>query len=94
MPRETVYGSELPFGTDEVNPGAGRAVAEVTWSREAEHVQVVTKCVEASTEGRLVHDDEGIHYTDGFWVTLDRNGINRLIRNLRRARDQAFGRDE
>jgi hypothetical protein len=31
---------------------------------------------------------------DGMYVTLDRSGINRLIRNLRRARDQAFGRDE
>jgi hypothetical protein len=28
------------------------------------------------------------------YVDLTRNGINDLIRNLRRARDQAFGRDE
>jgi hypothetical protein len=28
------------------------------------------------------------------YVTLNRSGINDLIRNLRRARDQAFGRDE
>lgn len=33
-------------------------------------------------------------FYDGFWVDLDRRGINQLIRNLRRARDQAFGRDE
>jgi len=33
-------------------------------------------------------------YADGMFVDLDRRGINRLIRNLRRARDQAFGRDE
>lgn len=33
-------------------------------------------------------------WADGFYVTLDRNGINDLIRHLRRARDQAFGRDE
>lgn len=31
---------------------------------------------------------------EGFYVDLNREGINRLIRNLRRARDQAFGRDE
>lgn len=30
----------------------------------------------------------------GLYATLDREGINQLIRVLRRARDQAFGRDE
>lgn len=29
----------------------------------------------------------------GWYVTLDRDGINRLVRHLRRARDQAFGAD-
>jgi hypothetical protein len=29
----------------------------------------------------------------GPWITLDREGINRLIRSLRRARDQAYGQD-
>lgn len=28
------------------------------------------------------------------WMTLDRHSINRLIRDLRKARDEAFGRDE
>lgn len=31
---------------------------------------------------------------DGFWITLDRYNLNRLIRTLRRARDTAYGRDE
>lgn len=31
---------------------------------------------------------------EGWHVTLDREGINRLIRSLRRARDAAYGRDE
>lgn len=31
---------------------------------------------------------------DGWHADLDRAGVNRLIRTLRRARDQAFGRDE
>jgi len=30
----------------------------------------------------------------GLWGTFDRGGINRLIRALRRARDQAYGKDE
>lgn len=31
---------------------------------------------------------------DGMYISLDRSGINRLIKLLRRARDGAFGRDE
>jgi hypothetical protein len=30
----------------------------------------------------------------GVWGTLDRAGCNRAIRALKRARDQAYGRDE
>lgn len=30
----------------------------------------------------------------GVWVDLDRAGCNKLIRSLRKARDQAYGRDE
>jgi hypothetical protein len=30
----------------------------------------------------------------GLWSTLDRAGINRLIKMLRKARDEAYGRDE
>ena len=30
----------------------------------------------------------------GLWATLDRTGVNRLIRMLRKARDTAFGKDE
>jgi len=30
---------------------------------------------------------------DGWWVDLDRNKINSLIRHLRRGRDQAYGAD-
>jgi hypothetical protein len=35
-----------------------------------------------------------LRVTDGFYVNLDRRGLNDLIRHLRRARDHAFGRDE
>jgi len=31
---------------------------------------------------------------DGSFIDLDRDGINHLIKQLRSARDQAFGRDE
>lgn len=34
-----------------------------------------------------------VHGDDGLYVDLDRAGINRLIRSLRKARDQAYGAD-
>lgn len=88
MPKETVYGEMLTS-----TPNSDRAIVEVRWSREAGDVQVVSKCINA-LGGRVASDDDGIHYTDGMYVTLDRRGINDVIRHLRRARDQAFGRDE
>ena len=97
MPKEIVYGSESPYGPDE----SAESIVEVGWSREAGHVQLATRCIEASTHetyrpaspepGTVVPD---LSFHDGFYVQLDRRGINGLIRNLRRARDQAFGRDE
>lgn len=46
--------------------------------------------------GPSSEDDRDLIWTcwDGFFIDLDRRGMNHLIRNLRRARDQAFGRDE
>lgn len=46
--------------------------------------------------GQASDDDRTLIRTcwDGFYIDLDRRGMNELIRNLRRARDQAFGRDE
>lgn len=32
-------------------------------------------------------------YSEGWYCQLDRNGINRLIRTLRKARDAAYGSD-
>lgn len=67
--------------------------AEVTWS-PAGHVQVAS--VNTASTLTLTGDEPGDEPEpfDGWRITLDRGGINRLIRSLRRARDQAFGRDE
>lgn len=89
MPKERTDGSLLPYGEE----GDGRSIVEVSWGRETGHVQIVSKVVNRYTGERFT-DDEGIHYTDGSYVDLDRRGINDIIRNLRRARDQAFGKDE
>lgn len=117
MPKEVIYGSELPYGEDD----PGRSVVEVGWSRDGVYVQLATKCVHAADETDyhpplepfqgIVHSGTGEPVTDGdvvvgelleveglarsgHYVQLDRTTINELIRTLRRARDQAFGRDE
>ena len=54
----------------------------VRWSRDRD-VELGVAKLEIST-----HDEKDQHY-----LTLDRSGINRLIRSLRKARDQAYGTD-
>lgn len=66
---------------DETQPGWR---AEVGWSPHA--VQVAT--VNTRTTMRL--EDEPF---DGWHITLDRDGCNRMIRALRKARDAAYGAD-
>lgn len=82
MPRESVY------GTDD----SGHAV-KVGWERD-KHVQVgVGGPVDFIFTTPL---PEGVtaDVHNGLWVTMTRQGINDLIRHLRRARDAAYGRDE
>lgn len=95
MPKETVYGSELPWRDDDY-PAV--SVVQVLWSRD-DHVQVVSRCMHRADHSDIAppgveRADGEILFTDGMYVNLDRRGINDLIRNLRRARDQAYGRDE
>ena len=107
MPRERVYSALVPF----VDEDPARTVVDLSWSREAGHVQIATIAVDAATGDALniverfgsvsasSGDDESTKHecpviSGGLYMQLDRDGCNRLIRNLRRARDQAFGRDE
>ena len=84
LPKEIVRGCHPVIGTpDEVQV---EGLVQVTWGIEQEYVQVVTLRRDATTLES--NSDEAIH------VDVDRRGINDLIRNLRRARDQAYGRDE
>lgn len=59
----------------------GEPWLEVGWSRNT-YVQVGVR-----TEDENKHPD-AVRFTD-----LDRDGINKLIRILRKARDQAYGSD-
>lgn len=60
---------------------------QIGWGRESSHVQIAT----VNRDGaELKPTPEG----NGWYVQLGRHEINQVIRTLRRARDQAYGRDE
>ncbi len=81
MPRESVYGTDPT-----------ELAVKVGWDRD-KHVQVG---IGGPIEFTFTHFPEGVvgPSYDSLWVTMTRQGINDLIRHLRRARDAAFGRDE
>ena len=74
-------------------PGHTLARVEVGWS--AGTVQLATASDDLDVL-RALGEAAAPNQTDwrGVFVQLDREGINDLIRNLRKARDSAFGRDE
>ena len=72
---------------------------EVSWRADS-YVQLATTNVHSTV--RLSEDGRGSDERDepiqgdpfnGWYVSLDRDGLNRLIRVLRKARDAAFGAD-
>lgn len=101
MPRENVYDADgmAPYGPQ----SSAQGVIEVSWSREAGHVQVATRLFNDDgksfgIDGEIPTPPEELArrevWASGFYVSLDRNGINDLIRKLRKARNQAYGPDE
>lgn len=79
MPKETIQSRYAGESFDAPEPHL-----HVGWTRDRDHVEVATRA--------------GGDYADdlkrpGLFVQLDRDGINRLIRALRKARDAAFGAD-
>jgi len=67
--------------------------------KELNRVEIVSgsEFISSGCDGNEGHGDAEwmiLSAGNGYYVDLDRESINRLIRNLRRARDQAFGRDE
>lgn len=109
MPKERI--DARPGYEFDGSDGHGRSVVEVSWGRETDYVQVVSKVIDRFTGDPYVKNPDEVlspraartvdemeapvpRFTDGMYVDLDRRGINDLIRVLRRARDQAFGRDE
>jgi len=88
MPKEIVRGCE-PLVSRPAEDGGVEVLEEglvtVGWHADLEHVQVATISRHPVTFEVI---------NEGLYVNLDRRGINDLIRNLRRARDQAYGKDE
>jgi hypothetical protein len=83
MPRESVYGTD-PDNT----------AVKVGWDQNG-NVQVGVSSAGEFTFTQPLPATVSVNGPyDGLWVTLNRHGINCLIRHLRRARDAAFGSDE
>lgn len=80
MPKEHI--NDKHQWDDEKNP---LPFAVIGWEREGGLVQIGVL--------RGGDFDEGKEDRPGFYVSLDRNAINRAIRVLRRARDAAYGAD-
>lgn len=79
MPREYINDKDEAGSKDPL------PFAAIGWERESGHVQL------GVLQGGDV--DEGKQDRPGFYVSLNRNAINRAIRILRRARDAAYGAD-
>lgn len=99
MPKEITYSDQPEYivldDGSEFSPVTGpmtlpgpvfRRAAIVGWSKESGFVEIGINSLEISTQN-------GSHGT-GMYASFDRAGINRLIKILRKARDDAYGRDE
>jgi hypothetical protein len=82
MPKEIIHHA----GTEQYR-------GELSWSREGEYVQLATgeMVMPNVTDAPVAEHPE---FRAAVYVHLDRKGVNDLIRNLRRARNTAFGADE
>ncbi len=98
MPKEITYGDGPEFVIEpdgsELHPVKPehyplpvlKRAAVVGWLKDRNgYVEVGIQCLEVGTNANGHHP--------GQYASFDRQGINRLIRTLRRARDQAFGVD-
>ena len=79
MPKELIRG--IPEGTSDAPIDLG---IEVSWGRDSGHVQIATV--------NLAKQSFTPEY--GWFRDINRDEINRLIKTLRKARDQAYGVDE
>ncbi len=90
----------LPKENIDARPGADENRIELAWVPEtAENSGFVSLRTVDRNQFVMGEAVQGVSMTmstmaPAFPVDLDRAGINRLIRSLRKARDSVFGRDE
>lgn len=90
MPKETIY--ENAYSGEAGNRIEPTIYTQVGWSRDGS-VQIAT----VNQLGKLVGPDGKVVEdigSPGWFMDLNRHKINQLIKILRKARDDAFGRDE
>jgi len=85
----------MPKENTDCIAGTGLRTEVSWWPGDTGHVQIAT--INQSSEMKLEDggtpdNPDGLFY--GWHATLDREGINRIIRSLRKARDSVYGRDE
>lgn len=87
MPKFNLYEKETGL------PGQTPARLEIGWSEGRVQIATSTDDIEVL---RALGQAAAPEQTDwrGIFLQLDRDGVNAIIRNLRTARDKAFGRDE
>lgn len=94
--RSVIEVSWSRHGSVQVATKCVHAADESDYHPPLEPIEVVPSFPAIEVAGEPVYTElqmaEGIR--SGFYLDLDRAGINAVIRSLRRARDQAFGRDE
>jgi hypothetical protein len=92
MPKTTIHSRYHGQTVKDVNTGAEVRTEtthlHVGWTKGREHVEVAVLNPDApSLDGRTGDAAEG------WFMQLDREGCNRAIRAIRKARDDAFGVD-
>lgn len=98
MPKEITYSDQPEYirleDGSEVEPTFApsfgypvlRRALVVGWSKETGYVEIGLNELDVSTQNGSLNR--------GMYASFDRAGLNRLIKMLRKARDDAFGRDE
>jgi hypothetical protein len=81
MPKETI------------RDDTGTYHVEVSWLKDT-WVSLATVTADGQSLKERVKEFEDGETPRGLYVSLTRESINQMIRVLRRARDQVFGRDE
>ena len=85
MPKEIIQSKH--YNPERLDNEPWEPFVKVGWGKEQEYVEVAVL-----HHGEATADSPAAE--SGWFAQLDRTGINRLIRTLRQARDQAYGRDE